>query len=298
MRLSLTICCLSVLIFCIVANAADTSDDTSKLTVAVSISPQRFFVEQIAGKRVNVVTLIPQGADPHTYEPRPRDVAELEKAKLYFAVGGIEIEKVWLDRFRKRFPNINIISTSEGIALKGGHVHEGRAKDEHRVQGVDPHIWLSPPLVMLQSRTIYRALVEADPDGKAIYDEGFSKWMAKLVSLDRELTSMFAPFKGKTFLVYHPAWSYFAEAYGLQQLAVEKEGKAPGPRDFKNLQGLVAQHDIKFLFVSSEVPQVAEKNVAQQLGLAVDVLNPLAYDWENNIRNVAAKLVSSWTTKK
>jgi zinc transport system substrate-binding protein len=241
--------------------------------------------------------MIPQGADPHTYEPKPKDMADIERAKLYFAVGGIEMEKIWLDRFRKRFPNMKIVNTSEGIAMKGGHVHDHETRDHHGDHGVDPHVWLSPPLVMLQSRTIYQALVEADPQGKAIYDEGFSKWMAKLVNLDIELTSILSPFKGRTFLVYHPAWGYFAEAYGLKQLAVEREGKAPGPKDFKTLQELVAQQGIKILFDSSEVPQVAAKNAARELRLDVDVLNPLVYDWENNIRAVAKKLVSSWTTK-
>jgi len=272
--------------------------ETPSLVVAVSIMPQKFFVEQIGGKRVQVVTLVPQGVDPHTYEPRPKDINDLQKAKIYFSIGYLEIEKVWLERFKKRFPQMLVISTTEGIALRRGDVHEHGDRNGHHDAGVDPHVWLSPPLVMLQSRTIYRALVEADPDGRTFYSENFKTWMEKLVALDIELTSMFAPFRGKSFLVYHPAWNYFAEAYGFRQLVVEKEGKPPGPRDLKELKAEVEKNNIQVLFVSSDVPSVTAENTSKELGITTDTLNPLAYDWDKNIRAVAAKLISSWTTKK
>lgn len=278
--------------------SGESAQETPSLVVAVSIMPQKFFVEQIGGKRVQVVTLVPQGVDPHTYEPRPKDISDLQKAKIYFSIGYLEIEKVWLERFKKRFPQMLVINTTEGIALRQGDVHNHSDKYSHHEAGIDPHVWLSPPLVMLQSRAIYRALVDADPDGKAFYSENFKAWIGKLVALDIELTSMFAPFRGKSFLVYHPAWSYFAEAYGLRQLVVEKEGKVPGPRDLRDLKTEAEKYNIKVLFVSSDVPSVSAENISKELGITTDTLNPLAYDWDKNIRTVATKLISSWTSEK
>ncbi|MEJ5301529.1 MAG: zinc ABC transporter substrate-binding protein [Thermodesulforhabdaceae bacterium] len=263
------------------------------IVVAVSIPPQKFFVEQIGGNRVQVVTLIPQGADPHTYEPKPKDIDDLQKAKLYFAIGYLDVEKIWLDRLKKRFPQMSVINITYGVVMKEGHSHRDGGEHHLDSDGVDPHVWLSPPLVMLQSRNIYQALVYADPEGRAFYSDNFKNWMTRLVALDVELASMFYSFKGRSFLVYHPAWSYFAETYGLNQLAVEKEGKSPGPRDLERLKAEVKENGIKVLFVSSDVPSVAEKNISKELGVDLDVLNPLVYDWESNMRNVAAKLVSS-----
>jgi zinc transport system substrate-binding protein len=278
--------------------SGESAQETPSLVVAVSIMPQKFFVEQIGGKRVQVVTLVPQGVDPHTYEPRPKDISDLQKAKIYFSIGYLEVEKVWLERFKKRFPQMLVINTTEGIALRQGDVHNHSDRHSHHEAGIDPHVWLSPPLVMLQSRAIYRALVDADPDGKAFYSENFKAWIGKLVALDIELTSMFTPFRGKFFLVYHPAWSYFAEAYGLRQLVVEKEGKAPGPRDLRDLKTEAEKYNIKVLFVSSDVPSVSAENISKELGITTDTLNPLAYDWDKNIRTVATKLISSWTSEK
>jgi len=278
--------------------SSESAQETPSLVVAVSIMPQKFFVEQIGGKRVQVITLVPQGIDPHTYEPRPKDINDFQKVKIYFSMGYLEAEKVWLERFKKRFPQMLVVNTTEGIALRRGDVHDHSDRHSHHEAGIDPHVWLSPPLVMLQSRAIYRALVDADPDGKAFYGENFKSWMEKLVALDIELTSMFAPFRGKSFLVYHPAWSYFAEAYGLRQLVVEKEGKVPGPRDLKELKTEVEKNNIKVLFVSSDVPSVFAENISKELRITTDTLNPLAYDWDKNIRTVATKLISSWTSEK
>ncbi|MCX7822463.1 MAG: zinc ABC transporter substrate-binding protein [Syntrophobacterales bacterium] len=269
------------------------------VVVGVTIPPQKFFVEQIGGKRVQVVTMIPQGVDPHTYEPKPKDIEALKEAKAYLSLGEIEVEKIWLSRLKKLFPNMKIVNTSSDVAfLQSDHYHAGEVKEEHRGAGKDPHVWLSPPLVMLQSRVIYKTLIEIDPEGRSLYDEGFRNWMSRLTNLDMELMSIFSPFKGKAFIIYHPAWAYFSEAYGIKQFAVEKEGKPPGPKDLKQLKNIVSQNNIRILFVTSETPQVSAKNIAEQLGLTLDLLNPLAYDWETNILTVTKKLVSSWTFHK
>lgn len=278
------------------AVATDSNED-SNILIGVTLLPQKFFVEQIAGKRAQVITLIPQGADPHTYEPKPKDIETLKRAKVYFAVGEIEVEKIWLDRFKKLFPQLKVVNTSSDIAFKEGHHHDHgaeKAVKKHHEGGKDPHVWLSPPLVMLQSRAIYRALLEVDPEGKPYYDEGFKNWTTRLVNLDMELTNKLAPFRGWIFLIYHPAWTYFAEAYGLRQIAVEREGKPPGPKDLDELKNIISKNNIRVLFVTSEMPQVNAQKIAQQFGLTLDVLNPLDYDWEANMRKVAGKLASSW----
>lgn len=288
---------LFVLSGILILTSVDSAVGSDEFFIGVTLLPQKFFVEQITGKRAQVITLIPQGADPHTYEPKPKDIEMLKKAKVFFALGEIEVEKIWLDRFKKLFPQLKIVNTSSDIAFREGHHHDHhaeKASKKHHEGGKDPHVWLSPPLVMLQSRAIYKTLLEVDPEGKPYYDEGFKNWMSKLVNLDMELTNMLASFRGRIFLIYHPAWTYFAEAYGIKQIAVEREGKPPGPKDLDELKNVISKNNIRVLFVTSEMPQVNAQKIAQQFGLTLDVLNPLDYDWEANMRKVAGKLVSSW----
>jgi zinc transport system substrate-binding protein len=286
-----------------------------KPTVFVTIAPQKYFVQQISKNLVDVQVMVEPGADPHTYEPKPQQMVAISRAKLYFAVG-IEFEEANLSKITATNPNLKVIHTDHGIEKlamtahhhhedhekgehhgeeKHGHEkgeHQGEAehdKDHHEHAGLDPHIWLSPPLVKIQARTILAALQEADPVHRSVYEANFMAFTAQLDQLDADLKKTFAGKTGLQFMVFHPAWGYFAHAYGLKQVPIEIEGKEPKPAQLKELIQHARENKIKVVFVQTQFSSQSAEVVAQEIGGQVAFVDPLAEDWMANLRQVADK---------
>lgn len=258
-----------------------------KLPVFVSLPPQKYFVQKIGQALVDVEVLITAGADPHIYEPKPRQMADLSKARLYFAIGIQPFENRWLKKITSSNPDMRVVHTDRGIEkilMTGGHPGQDRHAGEP-----DPHIWLSPPLVIKQAQTILDALAEIDPANRSVYEANCQAFVSELEALDAELKNIFAGKQGLQFMVFHPAWGYFAHAYGLKQVAVEIEGKDPKPAQLKELIEQAKRKRIKIIFVQ---PQFSPKNaerVAREIGGQVAFADPLAADWSDNLREVARK---------
>ena len=296
---------------------------SDKLPVFVTIAPQKYFVQQIGKDLVDVQVMVHPGADPHTYEPKPQQMVAISKAKLYFAVG-IEFEEANLSKITAANPNLKIIHTDHGIEKlemaahhhhkddhdndhteehhEGDHheadhdnekgEHHGEAehdKDKHEHAGLDPHIWLSPPLVKIQARTILSALQEADPQHRSVYEANFKAFTAQIDQLDADLKKTFAGKAGLQFIVFHPAWGYFAHAYGLKQVPIEIEGKDPKPAQLKELIQHARENGIKVVFVQPQFSTKSAEVVAQEIGGQVVFADPLAEDWMANLRQVADK---------
>jgi zinc transport system substrate-binding protein len=268
-----------------------------RLPLFVSILPQKYFVERIGGDLLDVSVMVPAGASPATYEPKPRQMANLAHARLYFAVG-VPFEAAWLGKIAGANPGMEIVHTERGIRkipmtghLHGAHDHVAVSAPDHGV--LDPHIWLSPPLVMIQARNILGALVEADPDHRALYLAGYRSFIREVVDIDAELIDIFAQ-KGREdrFMVFHPAWGYFAETYGLEQVPVEIEGKSPKPAQLKRLIEEARKHGIRVIFVQPQFSAESAKVIAREIGGAVSFADPLAPDWPDNLRRQAAKFRS------
>ena len=265
-----------------------------KISVFVSIVPQKFFVEQIGKDLVEVQAMVEPGASPHSYEPKPSQMAAVSKSRIYFATG-VTFEKAWLKRISASNPGMLVVHTDHGIRKlpMAAHYHHGEDKDHHKEHhdpgALDPHIWLSPPLVKVQARNIATALQELDPVHHSVYEANYQGFMAELAGLDEELRNIFADKKGLGFMVFHPAWGYFAEAYGLKQLPIEIEGKDPKPAQLKKLIDHAREHDIKVVFVQPQFSSKSAQQVAREIGGQVAFVDPLALDWLENLREVAAK---------
>lgn len=262
-----------------------------KLAVFVSIAPQKYFVQQIGRERVDVQVMVQPGASPATYEPKPRQMAALSKTHIYFAIG-VPFEKNWLKKIAAANPNMRVVHTDDGIQKipMSAHRHRSEQYQEKDLHGEpDPHIWLSPTLVMIQARTIRDALQESDPDHRSGYDTNYKAFVSSLADLDAELRNTFAGRQGLQFIVFHPSWGYFAHAYGLKQVAVEIEGKDPKPAQLKVLIEHAKENDIKIIFVQPQFSSKSAKLVAKEIGGQVAVADPLAQDWAGNLREVARK---------
>jgi len=252
------------------------------IPVFVSIVPQKYFVEKIGGELVAIYVMVPPGASPERYEPKPQQMIALAKAKIYFAVG-VPFEKAWLKKIISTNPGMRCIHTESGIEkIPMQHNHA------HGIQ--DPHIWLSPPLVMIQARNILSGLVAVDPAHKTVYEANYKKFIVELVDLDAEIRGVFAERgKGLEFMVFHPAWGYFARAYGLKQVSVEIDGKAPKPADLQRLIQHAKERDIKVVFTQPQFSSKHAKVIADAIGGQIVFINPLAPDWSDNLRRIAAK---------
>ncbi len=265
----------------------------NSLKVIVSILPQKYFVERIGGDRLDVSVMVHPGSNPATYEPKPRQMVNLTQSRIYFAIG-VPFETVWLERFAHANPGMRIVATQAGIEKismkttrrQHGNEHHGSAAADPGVR--DPHIWLSPPLVMLQARNILDALLKADPTHRDTYEANYRVFIMELVDLDLKIMRLFADEgRDKRFMVYHPAWGYFAEAYGLVQIPVETEGKKPTPKELQRLIRDARQDGTKAIFVQ---PQFSTKNadtIARAIGGRVISADPLALDWGKNLFRVA-----------
>ena len=272
----------------------------SAVGVFVSIAPQKYFVRKIGGNLVNVSILVPAGADPHTYEPKPRQMVEMSKSSLYFAVG-VDFEKAWLKKIAATYPRMRIIRTDEGIAkilMTDQHQQEGvldkRDKEGRLHDGApDPHVWLAPAPVKVQAAHILKALIETDPKNHVQYRAGYDAFLKELDALDGELKALFAGRKGEQFMTFHPAWGYFAAAYGLQQVPVEVEGKEPKAAQLQSLIRRARERGVKVVFVQPQFSTKSAEMVSREIGGQVVRVDSLAESWDANLREVARKFRSA-----
>ena len=298
-----------LIVFCsfVIGTLAVAGSACGKVAVFVSIAPQKYFVQQIGKNLVDVHVMVPPGVDPHTYEPKPKQMVALAGAQLYFAIG-VEFEKARLKKISAGNPQMKVIDTEQGIRKipmtahrhhdeekehqKGEHsaeVGQGAGDEQHEHSGLDPHIWLSPPLVMKQAQTILAALQAVDPIHRSSYEANYEAFSSEIAELDAELRNIFAGKQGLQFIVFHPAWGYFAHAYGLVQVPVEIEGKNPKPAQLKELIENAKEKKIKVIFVQPQFSAKSAEMIAREIGGQVVFADPLAEDWANNLRAVAEK---------
>jgi zinc transport system substrate-binding protein len=229
--------------------------------------------------------MVPAGASHETYEPTPRQIQELSQADLYFRVG-MPFEDAWMNKIQANNPKMKIIDTRQGIVLLGlsDPVEGGRSSK-------DPHIWMDPNLVKIQARTIASALTSGDPAHQAEYTQNLLAFEAQLTQLDRNLRTILSQVKNPRFMVFHPAWGYFAQAYGLTQISVENEGKEPGPRSLEAIIQTAKQQGIKTVFVQKPFNTRSANMIAQAIHGHVVPMDPMSPDYFANLIAMA-KLIA------
>ncbi len=259
-----------------------------RVKVIVSICPQKYFLKKIGGDLVDVSAMVLPGGSPHTYEPKPQQMVALTKAKLYFAVG-LPFEDVWLKKFADANPRMVIIHTDAGIAkLSMDETQHHDLENEGHSEGKDPHIWLSPALVMLQARQILVGLLDADPDHAQVYMTNYKAFITELVDLDLKIKDIFSrKTRGAAFMVFHPSWGYFAKAYDLRQIPVEVEGREPSPKDLANIVRDAKEMRVKVIFVQPQISAKSASVIAKEVGCRVMTADPLAEDWSQNLLQAA-----------
>ena len=271
---------LILALFMVGCNQVSQEQKDEKMDVIVSILPQKAFVNAVGGEHVNVNELIPPGGSPESYEPKPSDLANVERADIYFRIGYIPFEKSHADKFANLNPNMKIVDTSTNVELR----YFGENEEE---QGVDPHIWLSPMQVKKQIDVIADALSETDPDNSVEYMKNAEDFKKELDNLHTELETKFKELKTNKLMVFHPAWGYFADEFGLEQIAIEQDGKEPTAEQLQHLIDDAREENIKVIFIQSQFNKEIAESIAEEIDAVVVPIDPLSDDYINNSRNVA-----------
>jgi len=266
-----------------------------RLGVTVSILPQKILVERIGGNHVDVSVMVRPGQSPATFEPSPRQMTALADADLYYQIG-VPFEQIWIDRILNAHPDLRLLDARDGIQLRqmepaGGHPHDF---DHSHTQGEpDPHIWLSPPLIKIMALRLRDRLVRLDPLHKTKYLENHARLDRSLDSLDADIKKRLAGLKSRVFMVFHPSWGYFADAYELRQIQIESEGKEPGARTLALLIEEAKKLGIHTIFVQKQFSQAQAKTLARAISGKVVAIDPLAEDYPENLRRVADAIFNS-----
>ncbi|WP_457596934.1 metal ABC transporter solute-binding protein, Zn/Mn family [Hydrogenimonas sp.] len=266
----------------------------AKVEVAVSIVPERYFVERIAGDLAEVTVMVPPGASPATYEPKPSQMRALSRAALYLAIG-VPFERSWLPRFHAQNPAMRIVDVTRGIRKvpMAGHHHHGEVEHGQAHRALDPHVWLSPPLAKTIARNIADALIAADPAHEAAYEKGLKRLLATIEATHRKLQAILTPCRGAAMMVFHPSWGYFARTYGLKQIPIEIEGKEPKAKELVHLMKEARANGVTTIFIQPQFARRAAETIARQIGAKVLVADPMAEDWPSNLMGLAEKICKS-----
>jgi zinc transport system substrate-binding protein len=252
-----------------------------KIGVAVSIEPQKYFVEKIGNGYVNVNVMVPPGVEPHTFEPKPEQLKALSRSQVYFRMR-VEFEDAWIDKFIAANPKMQMVDTTEGIRLlyTSPVDHTASAKP-------NPHIWLSPRRVKRQAETIYVTLASLDPTHQAAYKTNLQRFIQEIDQLDAEIKRSLANLSNRKFIVFHPAWGYFAADYNLEMIPVEVEGQEPSAAELGKLIQRAQADQIHVIFAEPQFSPRAANLLAKEINGKVLMIDPLAGNWANNLRKVA-----------
>ena len=255
----------------------------------VSIAPLKPLVENILGDDFDITVLVPQGASPETFEPTPKQLRDVETARLVFGTGLLEFEQELLHRIAR---NKQIINLSQGIELIAGscsHSHQSHSTTcehgHHHAHGIDPHIWSSPKALGKMAENAYNAIAHEMPDSTK-YAERYTALCIKLLELNEEVSELCRQSPRSTFFIYHPALTYLARDYGLTQVAVEHEGKEPSAKHLARIIEQAQKEDVKHIFYQSEFPASSVEIICKDCNATAVEINPLEEDIFENIRHI------------
>ena len=276
-----------ILTLFILSACGNTTQKSEKPILTVTLEPLRYFTEAIAGDNYEVVSMVPKGSSPESYDPTPQQLVNLSKSQAYFRIGYIGFEQAWMKKLEANCPNMKVYDTSKGIDLirdkghwHGDHFHEG---------GVEPHVWNSTQNALIIADNIYQALCELDSTHKEDYQKRLDVLKQTIRQTDANVRTLLEN-ADSTFLIYHPALSYFARDYGLKQVSIEEGGKEPSPAQLKALIETCRNENVHTIFVQQEFDQRNAQLIANELGVNIVSINPLSYDWVKEMIRIAEAL--------
>ncbi len=258
----------------------------SKLNIIVSIQPQMEFVKKIGGEHINSTLMVVAGKSPHNYEPKPLQMIDISNADLYLAID-VEFEKVWLPKFKSQNSKLQVVDISKDVNKTS--IKDDHANHEH----LDPHIWVDPINVKIIAQNITNALCSIDANNSHEYQKNLESYLHEIDILDSEIKKILEKTpKNSKFMVFHPSWGYFARRYGLEQIAIEVEGKSPKPKEIIKILKEARKEKIKAIFTQPEFSDKSATIIANELKINVIKTSPLAENWGQNLKNLAKAIAN------
>jgi len=283
-----------VFLFFVILFACQPKQKESAHVVSVSILPQKYFVEQIAGDLFQVNVLVPPGSSPHNYSVLPSQMKALSKSKVWLQIGLLTFEDVWNDKFAEINKNLSIINCSEGIEPLVGTVCEEEGHDhqldEHNAS--DPHIWIAPAESKIMAQNMLKALSSAFPEHSSTFESNYARLAAKIDSLSAQIEQKLAPLTNRAILIFHPALGYYARQFKLEQIPLELDGKEPSPKHIKEIVDLARAQNIRLVFIQKEFDVENALQLSREIGGKVVIIDPLDYNWEKQMMDITDKIAS------
>ena len=279
-----------------------TNGFSGQLRVFTSVLPIKTFVEKVGGEHVDVRSMVRPGFNPHTYDPTPQQISALASAALYVQTG-VPFEKAWMKRINSANADMQVLDARDGLALRSMEAHVHNEHDDHKdhekhghhdkyghqddhANEEDPHVWTNPVLAGKMIGRIRDKLIELAPLHAAEFSRNHDDFLAELKALDHELHELLEPLPNRKFMVFHPAWGYFADRYHLVQVPIEEEGKEPGARRIATLIEQAKHDQVQVIFVQPQFDKRQAAQVAKAIDGSVIAVDPLAADYVANLRRV------------
>tara|TARA_R110000782_G_scaffold13730_2_gene40284 strand:+ start:1291 stop:2106 length:816 start_codon:yes stop_codon:yes gene_type:complete len=256
-----------------------------KVIAFVSILPQQFFVQEIGKDLVDVRVMVGPGQNPATYEPTPQQMAALSKADVYFRIG-VPFESAWLDKIKLNNKNLKIVECCKSISNLNDHGHSHDHGHDY-----DPHVWTSPKKVIKIAELIKNSLIEIDNKNSAAYEASERSFNENITELDEVIKNKTKNIKNRMLIVSHSSWSYFADEYGFTQVSIEQGGKEIQASSMVSLIKTAKEKNVKTIFVQPQFNDRAAKVVANELKAEIMVLDPLAFNYIENMNMVADRIL-------
>lgn len=286
-------CWIYLLLAIVGLSACQGKKEEGTRTISVTIEPQRYFAEKIAGDLFHINCVTPAGQSPETYDPTPQQMVQISQSQAYFRIGEIGFEQAWMKNLQSQNPDMAVFDLSEGMELikneEEAH-EEGEAHPHHHHGSVDPHIWTSISGARVIAQNTYQAFIKLDPENQEVYRAGYQRLIEEIDSTEAEMKQLLQPLAGTAFIIYHPALTYFAREFGLKQLCIELDGKEPSPAQLKQLLEMATQSDAKVVFVQQEFDQKNAELIAKETGCRLVTINPLSYNWHDEMIRLATIL--------
>jgi len=292
MTINKSIYALLIGLLCLSLNSC-ISGKKDKPVITVTILPLKYFADQIVGNKIDVMCMVPAGSNPESYDPSPNQLVSLSKSKAYLAVGDLGFELAWLNKLQQNQPALKIYKTSKDIHLidNGKECNESHSHVESGSHfGPDPHTWSSPKTARVIALNILTAIIDTDPENEKLYRKNFVRLIKEIDQTDSFLSKKLKPLKSRSFLIYHPALTYLARDYGLNQFSVEFNGKEPTPQHLKGLIDVAKKNHIGVIFIQKEFDSKNAQILAQESGCKIAVIDPLSYQWSQGLIKIATVL--------
>ena len=255
-----------------------------QLSLFVSVPPLQYLAAEVGGEAVSVESIVPPGHNPVNYDPTPKQLQRFADADIYIR-SGVPFEQVWMTRLKALNPNMLIVDARSNLPVASvAHTHSPGEQD------LDPHVWTSPLNAIAISRKILQVLLKAAPQHEEQFRLNQQQLEQHLEKLHHMIEERLSPFAGRSFLVFHPAWGYFAKTYGLRQIAIEHQGKEPGPKQLVSVIETARKQQIAFLLVQQQFSGNTAKVVAAELGVKLIRTDPLAYDLDASLQQIATAI--------